>query len=102
MKHSIKVSGNQATVFLNDKIYVSDAALLRVDLLELIDQGITELRIDLSKLTYIDSSGLGTLVSINKRTKEKKGRLILIGAQGLPMELIKRTRLDKVFLLLNN
>lgn len=102
MKHSIKVCGNQAMVFLNDKIYVSDAALLRDDLLELIDQGITELRIDLSKLTYIDSSGLGTLVSINKRTKEKKGRLILIGAQGLPMELIKRTRLDKVFLLLNN
>ncbi|ODA42254.1 STAS domain-containing protein [Desulfosporosinus sp. BG] len=99
MKHSIKVCGNQAMVFLNDKIYVSDAALLRDDLLELIDQGITELRIDLSKLTYIDSSGLGTLVSINKRTKEKKGRLILIGAQGLPMELIKRTRLDKVFII---
>ncbi|MDR3539504.1 MAG: STAS domain-containing protein [Desulfosporosinus sp.] len=97
MKHSTKVSGNQATVFLHDKIYVSDASLLRDDLLDMIDQGVIELRIDLSGLTYIDSSGLGTLVTINKRTKEKKGTLVLTGAQGLPLELIKRTRLDRVF-----
>ncbi len=97
MKHLTKVSGNQAIVYLQDKIYVSDASVLRDDLLEIIDQGVIELRMDLSKLTYIDSSGLGTLVTINKRIKEKNGRLVLTGAQGLPLELIKRTRLDKVF-----
>ena len=97
MKHLIKVSGNHATVFLKDKIYVSDASLLRDDILEIIDQGATDLRMDLSGLSYIDSSGLGTLVTINKRVKEKNGRLVLFGAQGLPLELIKRTRLDKVF-----
>lgn len=97
MKHSIKVSGNQATIFLYDKIYVSHASLLRDDLLEIIDRGVIGLRMDLSGLTYIDSSGLGTLVTINKRVKEKNGRLVLTGAQGLPLELIKRTRLDRVF-----
>ena len=50
MKHSIKVSGNHAMVFLNDKIYVSDASLLRDDLLEIIDQGVVELRMDLADL----------------------------------------------------
>jgi len=99
MKHLIKVSGNCATVFLKDKIYVSDASLLRNDLLEIIGQGITDLRMDLSELTYIDSSGLGTLVAINKHTKEKSGRLVLTGAQGLPFDLIKRTRLDNVFVV---
>jgi len=94
MKHSIEVSGNHATVFLKDKIHVNDASLLRDDMLEVISQGITDFRIDLSELIYIDSSGLGTLVTVNKRTK---GRVTLIGAQGLPLELIKRTRLDKVF-----
>ncbi|TGE33692.1 STAS domain-containing protein [Desulfosporosinus sp. Sb-LF] len=97
MKHSIKISENHATVFINGKIYVSDASLLRDDLLEIIDQGITDLMMDLSGLTYIDSSGLGTLVTINKRTKEKNGRFVLTGARGLPMDLIKRTRLDRVF-----
>ena len=97
MKHLIKVSGNQATIYLKDKIYVGDASLLRDDLLEIIEQGVTNLRMDLSELIYIDSSGLGTLVTINKRVKEKNGRLVLTGAQGLPLDLIKRTRLDRVF-----
>lgn len=97
MKHSIKISGNQATVFLMDKIYVHDASQLRDDLLEIIDQGIVKVRMDFSGLTYIDSSVFGMLVMINKRTKEKNGSLVLSGAQGLPFELIKRTRLDKVF-----
>ena len=97
MKHSVKVNGNQAMVYLKDKFYVHDASLLRDDLLEIIDRGIVDVRMDLSELSYIDSSGLGTLVTINKRTKEKNGKLVLTGAQGLPLELIKRTRLDKVF-----
>lgn len=99
MKHSMKVSGNQATVYLTDKIYVHDASILRGEILEIIDQGVTDIRIDLTGLTYIDSSGLGTFVTINKRTKEKNGRLVLNGAQGLPLELLKRTRLDRVFTL---
>lgn len=97
MTHTIKVSGDHATVFLMDKIYVRDASLLRDELLEIMDKGVMNIRIDLSGLTYIDSSGLGTLVTINKRTKEKNGSLVLNGAQGLPYDLIKRTRLNKVF-----
>jgi anti-sigma B factor antagonist len=52
-------------------------------------------------LTYIDGSGLGMLVKINKRTKENNGKLILTNAQGLPLELIMRTRLDKAFIIEN-
>ena len=96
MKHSFKVSGNQATVYLTDKIYVCDASLLRDDLLKIIDQGVADVRMDLCGLTYIDGSGLGTLVTVNKRAKEKNGTLVLAGAQGLPLDLIKRTRLDRV------
>ncbi|MDP4160966.1 MAG: STAS domain-containing protein [Bacillota bacterium] len=96
MKHSITVSGNQATVLLMDKIFVHDASILRDDLIEIMEGGVTDVRIDLSGLKYIDCSGLGTLVAINKRTKKKKGSFVLAGAQGLPLDLIKRTRLDKV------
>jgi len=55
---------------------------------------------DLSGLAYIDSSGLGMLLAINKRIKKKNGVFVLAGVQGLPFELIKRTRLDKVFTIL--
>ncbi|KUO77057.1 MAG: anti-anti-sigma factor [Desulfosporosinus sp. BRH_c37] len=100
MKHSIDVIGNQARVFLMDKIYVYDASSIRDDLLKVIDQGVTDVRMDLSGLAYIDSSGLGMLLAINKRIKKKNGVFVLAGVQGLPFELIKRTRLDKVFTIL--
>ena len=97
MKYLIKVNVNQAIVVLMDKKHIHDASLLRGDLLELIERGITLVRIDLSETAYIDSAALGTLVTINKRLKEKNGSLVLTGAQGLLFERIKRTRLDKVF-----
>lgn len=101
MKYSIKVCGNQATVYLREKIFVQDTVSLRADLIKKIDRGITDIRINLSELTYIDGSGLGVLVTINKRTKENNGKLILTNAQGLPLELIMRTRLDKAFIIEN-
>ncbi|KUO71966.1 MAG: anti-anti-sigma factor [Desulfosporosinus sp. BRH_c37] len=101
MKYSIKVCGNQATVYLREKIFVQDTVSLRADLIKKIDRGITDIRINLSELTYIDGSGLGVLVTINNRTKENNGKLILTNAQGLPLELIMRTRLDKAFIIEN-
>ena len=97
MKHSINDCGTHVVVFLKDKLYLSDALLLRFELLEMIDSGVRDLRVDLSELTYFDSSGLGTFMIINRRAREKNGRLVLTGAKGLLLGLIKRTRLDRVF-----
>lgn len=100
MKHSIQVSGNQAIVFLTDKIYAHEALVLRDNLINILDQGVTEIRMDVSELAYIDSSGFKTLVKTNKRIKEVNGVFILEGVQGLLFEVIKRTKLDKFFTIL--
>lgn len=96
MNHSITVSGNHVRVFLTGKIYSQDASILRDELLEQIDRGATEISIDLSELNYIDSTGLGVLITIHKRIKEKDGKIVMTGAQGMVEQLFKRTRLDRV------
>ncbi|SMD12225.1 STAS domain-containing protein [Sporomusa malonica] len=96
MKHSLTISGNHVNVSLDGKIYAHDAGIVRDELLEVIDRGATDIRFDLSKLSYIDSSGLGVLVTVHKRTVEKNGKLVLTGVQGMVAEILKRTRLDKV------
>lgn len=96
MNHSIKVDGNHVTTFLTGKVYSQDASLFRDELLEQIDKGVTAVTIDLSELTYIDSTGLGVLITINKRIKEKNGKIVITGAQGMVEQLLKRTRLDRV------
>ncbi|WP_378954714.1 STAS domain-containing protein [Pelosinus sp. sgz500959] len=99
MNHSIKVSGNHVKAFLKGKVYSQDASIFRDELLEHIEQGVTEISIDLSELTYIDSTGLGVLITIHKRTKEKNGKIVITGAQGMVEQLFKRTRLDRVLIM---
>jgi anti-sigma B factor antagonist len=55
--------------------------------------------VDLEKVTYIDSSGLATLVEILKRTKSQGGMLGLAGMSDKVRSLFEITKLDKLFLL---
>lgn len=96
MKHLLSVNGNHAAVSLAGKIYAHDAGIIRDQLLEAMEKGVKEITINLAGLDYIDSSGLGVLVTVHKRTLEMNGRLILTGVQGMAAEILKRTRLDKV------
>lgn len=96
MEHSIKVIGNQVRTALAGKIYAHDAGVVRDKLIEKIERGATDVMMDLSDVAYIDSSGLGVLVTVHKRTNAVNGRLVLTGVRGVVKELLKRTRLDKV------
>ena len=55
--------------------------------------------VDLEKVTYIDSSGLATLVEILKRTKTQGGSLGLSGLSDKVRSLFEITKLDKLFLV---
>ena len=90
-------NGSQVIVKLSGSIYVEDAAKLRENLLSHIEQGHNNFLLDLEKVDYIDSSGLGVLVAINKRTLQNRGKLIIKGINGLVKELFELTRLTKVF-----
>ncbi len=53
--------------------------------------------VDLEKVTYIDSSGLATLVEILKKTKTQGGSLGLSGLSDKVKSLFEITKLDKLF-----
>jgi anti-sigma B factor antagonist len=53
--------------------------------------------VDLEKVSYIDSSGLATLVEILKRTKTQGGSLALTGLSDKVKSLFEITKLDKLF-----
>jgi anti-sigma B factor antagonist len=63
---------------------------------ELVEEGHADIVIDLSRVTLIDSSGLGVLVSILKKIGEK-GEIRLCGLRDNIKSLFQLTRLDKVF-----
>jgi anti-sigma B factor antagonist len=62
-----------------------------------LDGGERKLLVDFSRTGYIDSSGLGALVSISKRIREAGGELRLAGLNDDLRSLFELTKLDTLF-----
>ena len=52
--------------------------------------------INLSKVEYLSSTGLGLLVYINNKCSENSGGLAIYGLQDYTLEMVKLTQLDSV------
>jgi anti-sigma B factor antagonist len=61
-----------------------------------IRQGDSQIVLDLSAVTFVDSSGLGAIVSCLKMLRGQ-GQLVLSGLLATVMSTFKLTRMDKVF-----
>jgi len=97
MEINTTINNEQVIVTLSGSMYVEEAAILREKLIVFMESGHKEFIINLSKVDYIDSSGLGVLVAIQKRVLQMKGGVTLVGVSGLVKELFELTRLNKVF-----
>lgn len=97
MKIDTVIENGKVVVMLTGSMYVEEAAILREKLIALMESGQKQFVIKLNHVEYIDSSGLGVLVAIQKRALQIKGSITLVGANGLVKELFELTRLNKVF-----
>ena len=97
MKQDVFVDQQTVTANLSGSMYVEEAAALRETLLRYIEEGYSHFMINLSDVDYIDSSGLGVLVAIQKRALQKSGGVVITGLHGVVQELFTLTRLTKVF-----
>lgn len=62
-----------------------------------INSGATSLVIDLTNVSYMDSSGFGALLGVTKRVRPKGGAVHLVGCSDAITRMLKITRLDTVF-----
>ena len=92
-----EIVDNRIHIILQGTIYVEDAKEMTEKLAALIESGQTRLLIDLSQVEYIDSSGLGMLIRIQKIAVRNGGNVVLKGVQGLVRELFEMTRLTAIF-----
>ena len=92
-----EIVDNRIHIILQGTIYVEDAKEMTEKLVALIESGQTRLLIDLSLVEYIDSSGLGMLIRIQKIAVRNGGNVVLKGVQGIVRELFEMTRLTALF-----
>lgn len=80
-----------------DRLDAQVSPSVRNQIIEALDQGCKHLIVDLSKVSFIDSSGLGALISGLKNSSIRSARLVLAGVQPRVRGLFELTRLEKVF-----
>jgi anti-sigma B factor antagonist len=83
---------------LDERIDAHNSAGLKEMFLRLIEQGEARIVVQLDKVRFIDSSGLGALLSGHKNlTTKKSGRFILAGCKQQVLSMFELTRLNRIF-----
>jgi len=84
-------------VSLQGRIIVSNANEMRRTLADALRSQPRELTVDLVSVTYMDTSGLATLIEAMRNARKQGTRLILRSVQTQPRSLLTVTDLDHVF-----
>jgi anti-sigma B factor antagonist len=92
-----KDASGVAVVQVEGQLIVGNRQELKELVQAALDQGERRLLIDFSRTGYIDSSGLGALVSISKKIREAGGELRLSGLNDDLRSLFELTKLDTLF-----
>ncbi len=96
MKIELRNEQGIQVIVLKGEVDMHSAPGLRERLLAALQQPVG-LIVDMSEVSFIDSSGIAILVEGYKRAKQHSQRFSLAGVKAAPMQVLQLTRLDKVF-----
>ena len=89
--------GRQAVVTVRGEVDAFNAPEIRLELRRLIEaEGARTLIIDLTDVTFLDSSALGALVGTVRRLNEHDGQLKIVRPKGGAARIFQLTGLDSV------
>lgn len=96
MNYSKKEEGSYVILGLEGEVDLSCSPDARKQILDVLSTG-KDLLVDLSSVSYIDSSGVASLVEGYQTAKKGGRRFGLVGVSDAAMSVLQLARLDKVF-----
>ena len=92
-----EVNGHTWTVHVqNNRLDAQIAVTFKDYMKAKISDGHHQIVLDLSKVGFVDSSGLGAIVTALKVLGDN-GTMVLLGVQPPVMEIFRLTRMDRIF-----
>lgn len=82
---------------LGGTLDIATSPTLRAALVEAADRDKHEIVVDLTRLEFLDSTGLGALIGAHKRASEHGGSVRLVAQEGQILRLLRITGLLEVF-----
>jgi len=97
-RSSVRQAGDVVILDASGRIVLGDGSKeLRSKLAELVTGGRNRILLNLTEVPYVDSSGLGELVSAYSNVANAGGKLKLLNIQPRVAELLKITKLQNLF-----
>ena len=91
MKIGFSEKGEVGIVSISGRLIVSNAKVFKESFSEIIEKS-HFIVLDLSEMEYIDSMGLGSIISLYKNLKELNGDLCITNLQSKPKTLFQITK----------
>jgi anti-sigma B factor antagonist len=93
----LQAEQDTAVIALEGEVDIYSAPQFKEALLAGIEEGATTIIVDLGRVTFIDSTALGVLVSGAKRVRPKNGRLDIVCTDENITRIFEITGLDRIF-----
>lgn len=97
MSFQVSQNGDVTLIEVEGQLIVGNRQELKQQVLEQLEGGDLKFVIDFANTGYIDSSGLGVLVSLSKKIREQGGELRLSSLNDDLRTLFELTKLDTLF-----
>lgn len=96
MKHQLREEPGGIVVALTGDVDLQSSPAARTVLLDAVSRG-RPIFVDLSDVTYIDSSGIASLVEALQDARKRGSRFALVSVSEAARRVLQLARLDKVF-----
>jgi anti-sigma B factor antagonist len=97
MDIQMREEGSVAVLALSGRLDLASGSTLKEYVKRLAEKNITSVHLNLGEVEFINSSGLGALVSIMKEIRLLKGRLTLSNLASYVQEIFEITQLSHIF-----
>lgn len=97
MKISTRYSDGKLAIALTGELDHHSARQAMDGICEAIDASLPrQVLLDLSKLSFMDSSGIAVILKADRRLKENGGRLLISCQQSQPLKVLEAAGVDRV------
>jgi anti-sigma B factor antagonist len=94
-----RAAGDVTVIEVSGEIDVYTAPRLREKIISLVDAGRYHIVVDMERVEFLDSTGLGVLVGGLKRVRAHDGGIDLVCTQERILRIFRITGLSKVFVI---
>lgn len=92
---------DMSLVEIEGEVDTYTSSKIKQDILKIVENN-SKLIISLEKVKFIDSTGLGILIGILKKVKEKEGEMVIVSPNSYINQIFEITGLFKVFKIVEN